>query len=385
MLLTPGFLLSRPRLKKAPSGTVPDAFTEAKWEVVSTLFEPSDIFATGDIGGFYDASNRSNNFSDLSGSVNAEPGNAVARANDGTENLFHALQSVSAARPILARVPEGGRRNELPNNRLDGAAVGVLGGGGALPDGWDLTSGFDLVEVVSVHEVNGFPAISLRLVSDNSAGSSSIFPRLRPLVSTGVPYATGQAWVGSVFARRVSGSNGAGFILNAANAAGNFAASLGSTAFLSSTLQRLEVTGSTENTNAVGVRVELGPNVSAGEVFDATIELSMPQLELGTTATAPQLVGASGFDVTEPGKSEKWFLQDLGGDSLVADLPDLGSSATIARATENGVDILENQSIASGPLNILAGEKTFAFFVIDRALTPNEKQKLNSYLEGLLP
>ncbi len=75
-------------------------------------FSPASLFASGEEGAWYEPSTTTC-FTDTAGTTAATYGDAVARINDLSGNGNHATQATAAARPILARVPEGGRRNEL--------------------------------------------------------------------------------------------------------------------------------------------------------------------------------------------------------------------------------------------------------------------------------
>lgn len=78
----------------------------------------------------------------------------------------------------------------------------------------------------------------------------------------------------------------------------------------------------------------------------------------------------------------QYLLSDLVDDSLPAIVPNLGSNATIAYATEAGVTILTGQTIGAGALEILRGEKTYSFMAINRALTGPETTSLTEYMNG---
>lgn len=75
-------------------------------------FSPLSLFASGEEGAWYEPS-PTTCFTDTGGTVAATYGDAVAYLQDKSGNGNHATQSTASARPILARVPEGGRRNEL--------------------------------------------------------------------------------------------------------------------------------------------------------------------------------------------------------------------------------------------------------------------------------
>lgn len=93
------------------------------------------LFRNGEQGAWIDPSDASTLFQDAAGTTPAGIGDPVRLALDKSGNDNHALAPSDAARPVLGRVPVTGKRNLIPNNRLDGAAVGVVGSGGSLPTG----------------------------------------------------------------------------------------------------------------------------------------------------------------------------------------------------------------------------------------------------------
>ena len=75
-------------------------------------FDPASLFASGEEGAWYEPST-STAFTDTGGTISATYGDPVAYLQDLSGNDNHATQTTLASRPILARVPEGGRRNLL--------------------------------------------------------------------------------------------------------------------------------------------------------------------------------------------------------------------------------------------------------------------------------
>jgi hypothetical protein len=87
---------------------------------------------------------------------------------DGTDYLPTAGAAGYALRRDYSRLPVDGQTlgepagvNLVRNNTMQGAAVGVLGSGGALPDNW-VTSGTPTVEVVALGTEDGFPYIDVK-------------------------------------------------------------------------------------------------------------------------------------------------------------------------------------------------------------------------------
>jgi hypothetical protein len=102
-----GNTLSVKQIEKSVAGT-----TEAIRSVTAPDFYPTDLFASGEEGAFYDPS-PSTCFTDTGGTTAATYGDAIAYLQDLSGNGNHATQTTAASRPILARVPETGRRNLL--------------------------------------------------------------------------------------------------------------------------------------------------------------------------------------------------------------------------------------------------------------------------------
>src|SRR5690606_3292604 len=107
----------------------------------------------------------------------------------------------SHGRPALRLEPQ--RTNQIRNPRCEGAAVGVVGSGGALPTFWGLTNTAGLTwDVVATGVENGLPYVDVRL----HGTSSQTFAQMRFEDTTAIAAAPGETWTGSFYARRVGGS-----------------------------------------------------------------------------------------------------------------------------------------------------------------------------------
>ena len=80
-------------------------------------------------------------------------------------------------------------------------------------------------------------------------------------------------------------------------------------------------------------------------------------------------------------RSLAYLYRDGVDDALPVTLPDLGSNATIAFASDQAASILTGQTVAAGAFDILRHQRLFAMLVIDRALNASEAQQLAAYLD----
>lgn len=191
----------------------------------------------------------------------------------------------------------------LDNSAFIGAAVGVIGSGGAIPASW---TGFSAVagitrEVVAIGTLaNGMPYIDLKLSGTNSSGSTG-WPDLYFRPHTGNVAASGEKWSGSFYAQIVSGSR-SGFA-NAAtacrvcgrDAGGNFveygAPPPGTevTDAGMATFRRLVSTYTLANASSVNASVFLDLSIPAGNTVNVTYRIALPQLEKSSLPTSPIL------------------------------------------------------------------------------------------------
>ncbi|MGP9788960.1 hypothetical protein [Roseinatronobacter sp. NSM] len=240
-------------------------------------------------------------FTDLDATQLAQPGQPVAAVTNWADQIV-AAQPENARRPTFGRHPASGLRNRLPNNRMDGAALGVLGAGGALPTGWSLVNiATGEVEIVSLAPKSGRPNIRIRL---NGTPTGNVQLTFNPLGSA--PSATGQTWTGSAWVQRVGGSTANitnVSLINTHFSGSGFAGATNGGSFLStieSDLRRVASGGIAPEsvTNTRGV-LQL---VHASGPIDITLDISAPQLEQASEPSAVQITGANGFDVTDAGQ-----------------------------------------------------------------------------------
>lgn len=93
-------------------------------------------------------------------------------------------------------------QNDIPNNTMQGAMVGTVGSGGAVPTGWNFgnpTSSYTLV-VDAIGVDGGVDYIDLTFTGTNTSGSAE-FPLLSFVGNEVVPSMTGQDWTASAWGK----------------------------------------------------------------------------------------------------------------------------------------------------------------------------------------
>jgi hypothetical protein len=254
----------------------------------------------------------------------------------------HAVAPSDAARPILGRVPASGRRNlltrteEFDNGAWTKNNVTVTANAAIAPDGTmtadQLTATADLGNVLQAN-----------VQSADVTHTQSLY----------VKSATGSPVSGAIFGISSAATRTDFVATNDWQRIENTVASLGGTRF---------------------------PQVRLDNSGDS-IFIWGAQLELGSTATPYQRV-TTAFDVTEAGVRDCYYLRDDGvDDALNATLPDLGTDATLAYASNTGVTILTGQTIGAGAFDILRDQDLFGLLAINRALTAPETANVTKWLE----
>ena len=125
----------------------------AIYRACGSNFTPANIFVNGEDGIYFDFADWNSLYTD-DGITNVTAiGNAVYRANDLSGNAHYGSQATSGARPVVARQPYGGRRNQLTyTEQFDNAVWGkvrlsVTANAAVAPDG--TTTADKLVEDAS--------------------------------------------------------------------------------------------------------------------------------------------------------------------------------------------------------------------------------------------
>lgn len=179
--------------------------------------------------------------------------------------------------------------NEIKSSGMGGAAVGVLGAGGSLPNGWNAF--YCDVEVMALGEEYGLPFMELHVTYTNNSGGIE-HPRLyMPSVAAN----TGEDWTYSAFFKQTDGA----FMNNVAD--GFFGVvELGSdgSAYYGQdrTGQIAEFMRYKVSFTTVKTATNLSPRVyfsslADGESLDVTFRIYAPQLELGLYANNPVPTG----------------------------------------------------------------------------------------------
>ena len=123
----------------------------------------------------------------------------LAQDSNGIWHHFAANEPAITDRGLLL---EPQATNMVPNSSMTGAALGVVGAGGALPTGWT-REGYDTVTVTALGDEDGLPYVELRLQCTNST-SAPRYPLIR-LMPTAVPALLGETWTASCFFRKIAG------------------------------------------------------------------------------------------------------------------------------------------------------------------------------------
>lgn len=222
--------------------------------------------------------------------------NAVAETAPPLEDAPEPAETVTAARqpgPAETATSASPAQNMVQNSRLNGAAIGIVGEGGALPDGWSI-GGFQEAEIVQTGIEAGRPFIDLRLAG--APAGNAIFVNFVTSESS-IDVAPGQTWTSSAFIRLVDGSltNIDSVFLRVqefAGADGKGSSGTNVTLDLDTGL-RASVTRDISDaaTNRLISFFRLG--VPEGDI-DLTLRISGPQIEQAARAGDVQLTGNGG-------------------------------------------------------------------------------------------
>lgn len=346
---------------------------------------PGSLFRAADTGFWYDPSVISTLFQDAGGSVPVSAaGQAVGRIRDRSGRARHASQATSAARPTFARMPQGGRRNRLPDNSNTGAAPGVIGAGGASPVGRDASSGLTRT-ITGFGTVDGMPYFDIRFTGTLSGG---MFVNLAE--TTGVPALAGQTWVTSAHLQVIGGVTGVDaitMIQSTRLASGALKFTYGAVSIgFPSALTRFSTVASTLS-NAEGAAGNVAfmlpyLRLNCIGVVDITMRIAGTQAERNAAMTALQLVRTAA-DITEAGKPGRFALfNDLIDDALTVTLPT--GTYTVAYGDDSGVTVLTGQAV-SGSYTLPGPARLYGAVAINRALSAAETARLTAWLTSRRP
>ncbi|NBN66087.1 hypothetical protein, partial [Pannonibacter tanglangensis] len=177
-----------------------------------------------------------------------------------------------------------GWTNLIPNPLGNGAVVGIVGSGGALPTGWAGSSvaGTGLTtQIVGVSAVNGLPVIRFRV----SGTSNGVFYELnvQPLGSSAPAILPNTAYNASIYADVVSGTfptnGGVELTQRRADQTSAVAVAVAGGATLNATPVLTRFNGNfTSAADAAFGRIRVAMNPANGQAVDVTFDLAAPQI-----------------------------------------------------------------------------------------------------------
>ncbi|MDG1282417.1 MAG: hypothetical protein P8O10_14045 [Pseudorhodobacter sp.] len=306
---------------------------------VGRSFNPAGLFGGADRGVFFEPAQTASLFQTTTASLAATlPGQSVARINDLSTKGGPALQAITAARPVLGILPASGRKNLLLHSEdLTQSAWLKQGVSATAPNTVAFVAGNNsanrVIQVLDVGQRNG----------------QTFYSRLRvpPAAQWSDPTAT--LFVGSTIATLAS---------------------------VTATAEWQEIAvQETYTSSGAFIGMVLWAN-------KATVISGLEKMQVTKGAAAAYQRVGSVYDVTEASsRSLAYLYRDGVDDALPVTLPDLGSNATIAFASDQAASILTGQTVAAGAFDILRHQRLFAMLVIDRALNASEAQQLAAYLD----
>jgi hypothetical protein len=305
---------------------------------------------------------------------------SVRLTTDGAD--VFAEQATSGDRPRLGRRPIVGVRNLLSNSAAIGAVVGAPG---TLPTTWTRSGGTIVSEVVATgSDPDGHPYVDIRITG--SPGTGGV---IQLSGNTDTPVVAGNLFAWSAKIARVGGDatniNSVSLQMGWRNSGGSF---------ISQTTDALDFKGETSLTlrsmsaTAVAGAFFVLPQIrlNCSGAVDITLRVSGAQFEAGAARTAWQRTtspaGVLRLDVTETGVQDAWYLRRAtSGVQMSVTLPNLGTAATVGRATQAGAAVLTGQTV-SGAFNLFSTDPQdlFALVVAGRALSDAEAALLERSL-----
>ncbi|MBO6759214.1 MAG: glycoside hydrolase TIM-barrel-like domain-containing protein [Roseibium sp.] len=172
--------------------------------------------------------------------------------------------------------------------------------GGTLPTEWHATSTTALVLSDVTDDGTGQLTLTLSWTVDNSGGGGTVFPRFRVLNGALPAAGSGEDWTGAVTGRVISASHEVKLLLEEVSA--GFSYLTGSSVTLGAAHQTHDISRTFSNANAAYARLLIGPNVPAGAVFTAELEIALPVLTQtgGANSLDTTFAGAVSGDVFAP-------------------------------------------------------------------------------------
>jgi hypothetical protein len=230
----------------------------------------------------------------------------MAQNLDGSWTTFQANEPRITDRGILVELI---RTNLIANNTMQGAVIGVLGSGGALPTGWSFGGSTTSVEVIGVGVAGGIDYIDLRFFG-TAVNTNPVILGPEPAAVGSI----GQTYAQSVFIQHLAGDMaanvnipGGAFVLRTGGEGGATTITT-----LPTTLTRYTQVRTLTATAAEQIIRWAYTNV--GQAFDFTLRIGMPQRELGAFVSSP--IPTTNGAITRAS------------DALTANFPDIGASLT---------------------------------------------------------
>jgi hypothetical protein len=332
-------------------------------------FSPASLFAAGEQGAWFEPS-PTTCFTDTTLTTPASVGQAVAGMTDLSGNDNHATQSITSARPILARVPASGRRNLL-NNSDNLSAYATLNSPVVTPNAAPNPFGtandatlFEVGEGQTQFLIRGVGTIQLGQSRTGSVYFKPISVASGARISFGHQDRVPQTPV--IFPDLAPNTTQTSGLSNVSV----FAEPVGNDGWF-----RLSSSQTRDSLSGDEVRIGFLAALAGNQIL-----LWRAQYEEGLTMTAPQRVGST-FDVTEAGQPDNFFLfNDLIDDVINWTAP--ADDYSIARINAGAtVTLLASQAL-SGATNLLNTARTGPYIAVDRALTTAEQGNVTTYLEG---
>ena len=333
------------------------------------------LFGAGEAGGFY-APSPATAFADTAGTTPAAAGDPVAQLLDLSGNDNHATQETLAARPIFGRVPASGRRNILTQSENAGSFTWA-------PEGVTIVE-----ETGSVDAPTAGP-VRVWSITETDTNTPHRVRATGQTITEGVTYTASiyakAGSIGSLFVTFFAGGSGGwsgGATFNLTN--GTVSAANATIVDMGNGWYRCSLTTTATGGNANGQAIW---GLKGGGTYQGNpnhnIYLTGRVLEIASEPSRYQRTGTE-FDITEVGQAERFYVFDDGvDDSLLATLPDLGTDATLAYASDEGVTILTGQTIGAGAFDVLRDKQLYGLIVNNRAWTASETERVTRYLERL--
>lgn len=264
-----------------------------------------------------------------------------ARASAATDIIGGVLTDFASGNPRISTqnglLIEHASTNSLRNSEAQGATVGVLGSGGALPTNWSVSSAAGLTtEVVATGTSNGFNYVRVK-ISGTPTGTTYalLFDG-----TTQVTAAQNDKWAASLYALLNAGSmtniTSVNARLDERDAAGALLAATSAPFSLTSSFTRAVAKRTMASASTGRVTADLHLALTIGLAVDITLDLAAPQLELNGVATSYiRTTGAAATRARDDVEifSAKRFFKPIDGASVIVE-------ATMAQDYDTSLSIV---------------------------------------------